>query len=468
MPETYSREGSFLIGKESSPNTAVIPSVSVPINDEGLSESYGYVPSTPVEGNRMMNLRAVLDKITAPNGSINLNVEPKTFGYFLEGIGDLISGVRFASDDAGNGDIAVGDTISNGSTGTGTVAAIIVEENIIIATGVSGDWATGNTITNGGTHSSTLQTFSATVFSHLLRVPGDIGATYTLQRNYSDRAVRFMGAYFHGLDNLAQSDNIITAGVQVIAQSALRHAYVTAAVTSGAGAKSIPVDQTQGFVATDSIRVWRPGAGFLDFSASGVKTHTIGTVDSANGELDITNLETSLAAGDIIVLAPITPSYSIDEEFPWVGGSQMYIGADKDNLAIFDCQDYTMVLTYEMEEKHSANGVGIENRFPSDIHQKGLTGSGSFTLFNEDEFHYLNYRRNTAQAIKFNTIGNEIGATGINYELTVMYPEVQLDPYDMPLSTDEIINEEVPFTPFYNSAAGFGMQILLTNDVSSY
>ncbi|MEE8151282.1 MAG: hypothetical protein V3T43_06160 [Nitrosomonadaceae bacterium] len=414
-----------------------------------------------------MNIREIQNKIAAPVGSINMNVEPKTFGYLLEGLGDLTSGVYFKSSDADNGDIAVGDTIDNGSSGTGTVAAIIAEEDIIIATGVSGDWATSDTIGNSGTHSSTLQTFDATIFAHLIQFPDEMDNSWSLQKNFTDRAIRYMGVKFHAVDSFAQSDNILTASVKLMARSAFRHARVGTALTSGSGSKVIAVDQTQGLVAGDSIKVYRPGTGFIDFSASAVKTHTIDSI-VADTSVTVTLTQANINVGDLIMLAPITPSYTVDEEFAWIGNSQVAIGVDKDNLTSFDAQDYTMVLTQGLEERHAASGTNIQNRMPTDLLQTGFTASGSFKLHNENEDYYRSLRLNTAQSVRLTTTGNQIASTGINFQLIVTYTEVQFDQYQTSIATDEIINEEVPFTSFYNATAGFSVQIILVNDIATY
>ena len=467
MPETYSRTGSLMIKKETTTNTAVIPDVALPINSEEITDSYGWKPAMPVQGTRSKNLRAVCDKILAPVGPVELNVEPKSFGYILEGLGDLTTGVYFKSSDADNGDIAVGDTIDNGSTGTGTVVAIDTVNDVILASGVSGDWATGDTIGNSGTHTSTLGTFSATVNGHLHRLPADITNTFTIQRNLADRAYRWAGARFHALDGLGQSDNIMTATAQVMAQSSFRHARVKAAVTAAGGSQTITVDQTQCLVVGDSIKVYRSGTGFLDFSASGVKTHTIDTIN-ADASIVVTALQTTLAEGDLIMLAPITPSFTVDEEFCWVGGSTMSIGATTGALSTFDAQDFTMVLSYELEERHAASGTNIRNRMPSNILQKGLEGSGTFTLHNENEDFYRHYRINTPQAIRLQMTGNEIASTGVYYQLAVTFAEIQFDQYEIPLSQDDIVNEEVPFTGLEDSTNGWFAQVLLVNDVASY
>lgn len=468
MAETYSRAGSVSLKKQTDSN-AVIPDTFIPINDEDIATGFDYTPSIPISGNRSVNQRAIKNTIKAPTGNLNINVEPKTFGHILNGItGGLTSG-NFIDISSVTGTFQTGETITGG-TSTETATVDFVGDDFLIISSVSGTLTDGETLT-GGTSSATatLGTYDSTVYGHAKTMPGDSTVTYSLQLNYSDRAFRYYGVRFHGIDSFAQSDNIITGGCQVMAQGLLRHAKVTAAVTSGAGAKSIPVDQVGGFVASDTIKVYRPSTGeFLDFSAASTKTHTIGTVDSANKELDITDLETSLAVGDLIVLAPQTPTYSIVDEYAWVGCSQMSIGADKDNLSTFDAQDFTMVLTNEFEERHAARGTNFEDRFPSDLLQKGLTGSGSFTLHNENEDFFRHYRDNTDQSIKLVTESDQIGSTGVNYKLEVLYSKIQFDNYDTNLSADDIVNEEVPFTSMYDDTAGYEVQVLLVNDIASY
>jgi len=466
MPETYSRLGSILIKKETTENTAVIPNVSIPFNDEDIVDDYGPIASQPVQGNRAMNIRALAKAIPAPAGSLNLNIEPKTFPHFLNSLcGGVVSGVLFNLSDVDS--LSVGDTIDNGSTGTGTVAAILTDKLMVLATGVSGDWATGNTVDNGGAHSSTLGTFSATVYGHLASMPNNIDVTYSLQKNFTDRAVRYCGVKFHAIDGFAQADNIMTASVKLMARSAFHGAYVKAIVSSGAGAKTITLDQTQGLVATDSIKVYRKGTGFLDFSASGVKTHTINSI-VAETSIEVTNLQTALAVGDIIVLAPITPAYSVDDEFIWVGGSQIQLGAARTSLADIDVQDYSMVISSEIEEKHAAQGTNLADRFPSDLLEKGFTANGTFTLHNENEDFYRLLRKNTEQAIELYTRGNQIGSTGLYYGLYVQFAEVQFMAYDLSLTQDDIVNEEVPFESYYNATAGYSVRMLLINDTATY
>lgn len=466
MAPTYSRTGSLLIKKETTENTAVIPDVAIPINSEDFATDYGSIESTPVQGNRAMNLRALAKAIPAPVGSISVNIEPKTFPHFLNSLGGgVVSGVLFTLSDVD--DLEVGDVLSNGSTGTGTITAILSDKLQVLCSGVSGDWATGNTVTSGS-HSSTLGTFSASVYGHVISMPAEIDVSYTVHKNLADRAERYMGVKFHAIDSFAQSDNILTAGVKAMARSAFHSAKVLGSVSSGSGSKTILLDQTHGLVVGDSVKIFRPSTGaYLDFASSGVKTHTIGTVN-ADTSIVVTNLQTALVEGDILVLAPITPAYSVTDEFIWVGGSQLKLGASNSALSDIDVQEYSIMVSSEMEEKHAATGTNIKDRFPVATLQKGLTAEGSFTAYNESEKYRSLLRLQTAQAIELSTVGREIGSTDLFYTLQVQLPSVRLNAFDLPLSQDDIVNEEVPFVAYYDTTAAFLARIVVINDVASY
>ena len=468
MPETYSREGSFSLKKEASPNVAVTPDTFIPINDEGISVDYSPTQSKPISTNRAENQRAIKKAIPAPTGPINVNVEPKTFGHFLNGVfGGLTSGNYVTvSSVVGTFDLTnVVTFVGSGATAT----PLFIGDGFIIFGTITGSPVNTDTLlqaVSGAT--ADVDIVDTSVFGHVAQMPADITDTYSCQRNLVDRAIRWTGVRFHGIDAFAQSDNIITAGIASMAQAEFREGVVGSAVTSGAGSKVIPVSQTQGLVAGDTIKVWRPSTkAFLDFVSTGVKTHTIDSV-VPGVSVTVTNLDTSLAADDLIVLAPQTASYTIEEEYAWIGCSQMQLGDDQDNLADFDAQDYTMVVNSEFEERHAATGTNIADRFPSDLLQMGFTASGTFTLHNEDEFFYRQLIAINEQAIQMTTTGNQIGSTGINFLLQVRYSKVVFDAYDTQLSADDIVQEEVPFTSYYDDVNAYSVQVLLVNDITSY
>lgn len=467
MSELYTRRASLSLIKEATNNVPLTPTTFVPFEDESLSTKYDYSAVQAVAGVRSLNRRAVLDKITPGEGVINLKIEPKTFGHFLQGLGVLTTGRSMAISSA-SGAFTIGETITGGtSLKTAVVAADVNSEHLIL-TSPSGAFTVGETVT-GGTSAKTavVVSYDSSVYGHVATLPVELTTTYTLQVNYAENAIRFTGVRFMALDALAQKDNVITAGLKVMAQGVLRHAKVTAITASGAGAKTITIDQSFGLVAADTVKLYRPGTGFLDFSAASVKTHTVGTVPTST-TFTITNLETSTAVGDLIVLAPQTATYSIDKEFPWVGGSEVFSGTAIGSTSSIAAEDFTIQIAHEFEARYGAQGSAFADRMPSAILQKGLTGSGSIKLYYQNENFLRFLRTNVANAIKFVAEGQAIGATTILYTLKAYLPEVQFDNFDTNVDVDKLVDLDMPFKTFYNATSGYEMKLLLVNNITSY
>jgi len=468
---SYSREGYLALVAEVTENTAVKPTVFVPLMSEDIVTEWGVVPATPVSAERTMNLRGVSKIIAGPNGTLNVLAEPKTMGYFLKGVFGAVSSGQLMKMTSASGDWAIADTVTGGSSAkTATVAYVSTELDYILVTSPSGEFTDGETITNAGTGTGTLTQHDATVFGHQFTAPQSSLPTYTVEIGLADKAYRYTGVRFKGLDSVAQSDNIITAGISMVARAQFIHGRVTAIVSGGAGTKTIPMDQTTGLVAADSIKVYRPGTGFLDFSAASTKTHTVASVASETS-ITVTNLETALAVGDLIMLAPQTPSYTIDSEFSWIGGSQVRIGdaITATVAASATCiEDFEIVLMNDTEDRYCANGVNVLNRFPAATYLKGLTGNGSITKTYTDDVYLNRLRKSTETAIQVVHTGSQIGTTGQYYQIDWRLPKVIFDPFNANISEDDLLNQEMPFNLYNSSDDGFTMKALLVTDVTSY
>lgn len=463
----YSRLATASLIKEVAEAPA-IPNVYFGFNEEDIETSYQFTPAMPVIGNRSKNIRPVKNVIPAPENTLTMYAEPKTFGHFLNGLmGGLTSGRIIPFTNLAVSIFQVGETITGG-TSTETATVLFVGEDYLLVGSPSGDFDAAETIT-GGTSSATavVTRYASTVYGHAAKLPSNNAATYTVQLNYLDSAIRYFGVRFTAIDSLGQEDNIITAGVKIMAKGQFRHALVTDAVTSGAGAKTIPLDQTLGLVATDSIKVWRPGTGFLDFSASTVKTHAIGTVASATS-ITITNLETALQVGDIVMLAPQTASYSIAGEFPWIGGSTVEMGATLATLAEECIEDFTLTITNEYESRHCAVGNNLADRFPQHIIQKSLDIAATFNTTYENEEFMKIQRANEKAVVRLKTLAGKIGTTTFDYELRFLLPDARFNPYQTSIGQDDVVNEELSVMAFYDSSMAAMARVLLVNDITAY
>lgn len=469
---SYSRLGYFALKEESAENTAVKPDVFVPLMSEDIVTEWGAVAATPVAGNRALNLRPVETAIAPPSGTVNILIEPKTIGYFLKGVYGALSSGQLIKINTLSADFTVGETVTGGTSSvTATVVATSSEGDYVLVSSASGDFTDGETIT-GGTSSSTavVVDFATTRYGHQFVAPQSSLPTFTVEIGLGDEAYRYTGVRFNALGSIAQSDNIITAALNMTARAEFKHARVTAVESSGAGAHTIDVDQTTGLAASDTIKVYRPGTGYLDFSASSVKTHTINAVTSET-TFTITNLETALAVGDLIVIAPQTPSYSVDSEFSWIGGSIATVANTITSAvsASGDCiEDFELVVTNEIEGRHCANGTNVINRFPGKNLLKGLTGSGSLTRTYTDPTYLDRMRNSTPTAIYVKHEGGQIGSTGLKFELGWRTPLAIFQAFNPSISEDDLLNQEMPFDMYDSEDDGYFHKAVLVNDVSSY
>lgn len=468
MSEIYTRRATASLKKESSNNVAVTPDTFFPLNEEDIAVKYAYSPSMRVAGNRAKMIEAVTQKISAPAGTITLNIEPNTFGHFLNALAGGLTTGRYIDIGTIVGTFVVGETVTGGTSSNTAVVNFVGKDFLLIAA-PSGALTDGETLT-GGTSGATavLGNYEATVYGHAKKLPAEMTTTYTLQFNYTESAIRYVGVRFTGIDGIAQSDNILTAGMKLMAQSCFRTAKVTAITSSGAGAKTINVDQTQGLVASDSIKVYRPSTDtFLDFPSASVKTHTITSITNDLAFV-VTNLETALAVGDLIMLAPQTATYSLAKEMPWVGGSNMYFGDAIGSVASINCENFNFVIDNEFEERHAALGDDYEDRYPSALLQKGIAANGSFDLYYTNE-KFLDYaRRNAVSALKLVSLGAVIGSTTVKNRLEIAFPQIQLGDFDTNVTVDDIINQSIPFEAFYDSTEACICSVLIVNNITSY
>lgn len=466
MAELYTRRASASLAKESTVGTPVTPSTYFELNEESIAVDYPHVASQAVAGNRAMKLRPVRDKIPAPEGSININVEANTFGHFLNGMfGGLTTG-RYIPFSGLSGTFQVGETITGGtSTETATVA--YVGADYLLVTSPSGDFTDAETIT-GGTSSATatLTSYDSSVYGHSKAIPSEIGVSYTLQFNYVDSAVRYYGVRFTSLDALSSSDNIITADVGIMAQGVFRNTKCSAA-TAGSSV-AVTVDQTKGLITGDTVKVFRPSTGaFIDLGGVGTKTTTV-TVTSAT-VATLATVTDNILAGDILVLGPQTsPSYSLSNEFTWIGGSQISTGDLIGSVSAQKIEEYSIVVEAQFEARHSANGSDFEDMYPCEVLQKGFDVSGEFKTLYRDESFMRALVQNAQQALRFQTDGAQIGSTGINNLLRVDLPDVRLNAYDTNITVDELVEQEIPFSAYYDDTEGHLAEVLVVNNVTSY
>jgi len=463
---SYSRTAYMALKVEVTENTAVKPNVFIPLMSEDINTEWGATPAMPVSANRAKNLRAIKTAIAAPTGTINLLAEPTIMGYFLRGVFGAVTSGRWFPISSVTGTFTVGETVTGGtSSATATVLAVSAEGDYLLMSAPSGTFtAAGEAITGGSSSATaTLGVNASTVYGHEFKAPQSSLPTFTVEFGFDNEAYRYTGVRFNSLNSIAQSDNIVTAAIGFMARAEFKHARVTAITTAGS-TKTISVDQTTGLVAADSIKIFRPSTGAF------VESNTVASITN-EGAFVVATLSNNTAVGDLIVLAPQTPSYSVDKEFSWIGGSVARIGDTilaTISASAESIEDFELSMTNELESRHAATGTNVINRFPAKNFLKGIEGNGSLTKTYIDQTFLDRLRNSTQTAVRITHTGQQIASTGVYATLEWRVPAVVFGAFNPSLSEDDLLNQEMPFDMYYSSTYGYIGKAVLVNATTSY
>lgn len=462
------------IKKETTENTAVTPTVFVPFLSEDIVTEWGGTFSKSIVGNRSVNFRPVDHAVPAPTGTVTIQVEPVTFGHFLRGVTGAATSGRYIPITSASGTFTVGETITGGtSSATAVITAVSSEDDYLLTGAFTGTFTAGETIT-GGTSSvtATLTKASSLVYGHQFVLPQTtLADTYTVEFGFDNEAYRYTGVRFNAI-KFNQTDNVITAAITITARNEFKFGRVTAITSSGAGAKTITVDQTTGLAASDSIKLFRPSTGtFIDFSAASVKTHTVGSITNETS-FTITNLETSTAVGDLVMLAPQTDTYSVQKEFIWAGGATLKsastitaaLSASVDNI-----EDFEITLQNNLEPRHAAVGSNVKHRFPAVVFTAGFDATGTLMRTYTDMTYLDKLRQSTQTAIQLLTTSEVIAtATTFNYLMDIRIADARFTAFNANFAEDDLLNQDMPFQMFNSTSDGYVSKILLVNLATSY
>lgn len=472
---SYSRTAYFAIIKETTEATAVKPNVFIPLISEDIVTEWGAIAAQPVANNRSLNLRLVDTAIPAPTGTVTIQVEPRNIGHFLYGVFGSVSTGRYMPITSASGDFTVGETITGGtSLKTATVVISSKERDYILVSSPSGTFTNAETLTGGtSAKTATLTSYDTAMYGHEFVAPSTTLPTYTIEFGFDNEAYRYTGVRFNAI-TFNQTDNILTAEVSVTARYEFKMAYVNAATTSGAGSKLISVDQTMGLAAGDTVKIYRPStSSFIDFVSASVKTHTIDSIGSADTYFAVTNLQTSTVIGDLVVLAPQTPSYAVGNELAWIGQSVVTLDTTIDNVitnaTTESIEDAEITLTNALEPRHAANAIKLKDRFPATTFLAGLTGAGSLTRTYTDMEFLDKLRMSRKFAARILTTGATMPtATSYNFKLDWRVPKAHHTAFNPSIGNDDLLNQEMPFDMFYDSTDAYFLKALLVNENTAY
>ncbi len=237
----------------------------------------------------------------------------------------------------------------------------------------------------------TTQELTADVaYRHIFEVT-DTPKTYTIDCKVADApwVHRFWGVKVNQLA-LEAFDNKIQCTASLMPRKAFITAQVTVEASSGT---TLTVDQTSGLTTSDTILILDK-----DDCYTTVKELTITSIDSET-QLTTSTIDATLEVGDLMVIKKSTADYDQLPVVTWLGGSEVSVGDDIDNLTVEDKENFNLTYVNEVEAKYGSGKEEI-SRFPTDVITKGYSGSGNLSRFYDSELNLARLRQNVKSALR--------------------------------------------------------------------
>jgi len=233
----------------------------------------------------------------------------------------------------------------------------------------------------------TTQTLVAsTSFRHVFEVT-DTPRTYTIDLKPADApwVHRYYGVQITGI-KVEQDDNRIKCTVTLAPRKAFTVARVTTAIGSGT---ALAVDQNSGLTTADTILVLDKADGYTTKA-----TLTLSAIGADGISLTTSSIGASLAVGDLVVIKKNTATYNQDSVLTWLGGSAVFTGADIDNTAEQNTENFELEYMNEVDARWFA-GLEESARYPGDVITKGFSSKGKIDKFYDSESNLDKLRKNT-------------------------------------------------------------------------
>jgi len=288
--------------------------------------------------------------------------------------------------------------------------------------------------------------------------------TYTLDIGNTDSTYvkRYVGCQFGNYKPYIKG-NVWMTDFSVMARYSFTKAKVATTASSGT---TLVLDSNHGLTTSDTIYV-----SFKD--STNQAEYTIAAVNTNGTTLTLGSAITGVThtAGDLVVIKKSTPSYSSASPYmQWMGGTTTSIGTTVSGAsAVQRLEDFTIDFNQDLEARYAPNGTGDFSRFPATILVKGY-GATMTTKFYHQDLTYLSYLRDRQDiAFVVTTSGNLIsGAATTKDSVTHKIAAARINPYDVNLGSDGIIEEAITAVCATSTSDGYDVQVVLVNGTSAY
>jgi len=220
---------------------------------------------------------------------------------------------------------------------------------------------------------------SGKVYQHVFE-PATTLKSYTMdiKKAGETHVRRVFGAYVDQVE-INQQDNKIMCTVAIKALGIFDHARLTS--DEPIGSTGYDVDQTKGLTTSDILEVRSKTA-----QTANIMTHSVVSASLETSVL-VDSKGVAATAGDLLFIQSSTPTYKLSDNLIWIGGSTYGVRAEDDNynaidnITEVDAEDWGVTIANTLEERHTARGVNLADRFPAAIWAKDFTAEGNFSHY---------------------------------------------------------------------------------------
>lgn len=500
----YSKLGYIAVIKETTAGTAIKPTTYCELLSEDMLVDWAFTAANTIAGNRSMNLRPIKNKVSPVSGSVTFLVEPTTIGHWLTGFFGAATDTTLQASTSFQHDFtpqttlksytidvqAAGDAWVTRYFGAriSELSFSIQDNKLQCAAGLMAQKAftnarvtvaigSGTTLTvdqtSGLTTADTIKVYSNTAPSTLLATltisavvsetvltVSTIGAsiavddivviasstpTYSLSNEliWSGGAQAYFGTGTNPVDNTTASTNTETFELTLTNDLEARWAATGNDVIDRFPSNIL----VKGITAGGKFSHFHLNAEQLDQlrqqETIGVRFDFLGSVITANSAAAASGTIESDGAGTVTVTADATGEAGNDWNITVVQGT----GALSAALSGKN-------ITVTLDAVAGNNTVALVATAVAALTGVGATSSGSGNVTTTDNPN------------KFNLSGGR-DASEVQ-KLRFDFPDARFLPFNSPLTEDDIVNEEIEFTGYRQSADRTEVKVRLRNATSAY
>lgn len=464
---------------ETTPGTAVTPSVFTLLENETMTTSGNLIDQTPIAGIPLQTYQVVRG-LRNHKGDIEIVAEPNTASELVDSIlvQSTLTPYTFTISSA---TVEAGATYTNNGQ-TFYVAASITSGTTLLTWGTGTPGASGtltlSTNLTTGTGLPATITFSAKSatsqppYGYNFAISGtSIPHSKTMDISMGAMVKRFVGVQSSKLSPSYNSNGEITLKATLSALASFQGGVI--ASVSGSGPTTITIDLSYGTPAlntllttNDTLTVYHPAATSYDTGTVIVSASTVTAVTATT--VTISGNASTAVAGDMFYLAPQTVSFSLLNPFLW-GNTQFCFGSNVANALVNTQtpveQGSSCEINWAFEKDTGSPRSGSFD--PAALIRTVASSSLTVKKYYDQPDDVVNFNQlnKTACVVRHFAYGGADQAT--TYELRFTYNHLVTDDPMAKLKSKDVNYETIKYKTQYDSvdAAEFSVQVI--NGLSS-